>query len=140
MGFLANLNKISKEIKGGFVNGQMSSAIKYTMFNSKSVSSEPEMVTEHDGEHFYFDKHNSFIIRENKEGEVQKFKILEILNLEAQKEEDKETLFKTLKGSDVYSFTIKYGIPGVMSSLRITSSCSLWEPFEGQLAQVFNGH
>ena len=38
MGFLSNLNKISKEIKGGYVSGQMSGAIKYTLFESKIIS------------------------------------------------------------------------------------------------------
>ncbi len=140
MGFLANLNKISKEIKGGYLNGQMSSSIKYTMFNSKVVSEQENPSSEHDGENFYFDKHSSFIIHEKKNGAAEKFKILETINTEGQASLKGGTLFKTLKGSDIYSFCIEYAIPGVMSSIKVTSSSITWEPFEGQLAQVINTH
>lgn len=139
MGFLSNLNKISKEIKGGYVSGQMSGAIKYTLFESKVISESNPKPAIHDGENFYFDKHDSFIIREAEGREIEKFKILEKINL------DQETvpngiLIKTLKGSDIYSFMMQFAIPGVFKFMKVTSSDPTWEPFEGQVTQVMNAH
>ena len=118
----------------------MSSSVKYTMFNSKVVSEQESSSSKHDGDNFYFDKHSSFIIHEKKNGEAEKFKILETINIVDHEKLKDGALFKTLKGSDIYSFSIEYAIPGVMSFLKITSSCPLWEPFEGQLTQVVNMH
>ena len=136
MGFLTNLNKIKKEIKGGFVDGQMSSAIKYTMYSSNNLLESSLSDTTHDGENFYFDKFDSYIIREEKKGEVEKFKILEVIDQSSDTEISKT--YKTLKGSDIYSFKVKFAIPGVMNFLKITSSSEDWRPFEGQVTQVVN--
>ena len=136
MGFLTNLNKIRKEIKGGFVDGQMSSAIKYTMYDSTNLSESSTTNTTHEGENFYFDKFDSYIIREEKNGEVEKFKILEVIDQNTDTEIGKT--YKTLKGSDIYTFKVKFAIPGVMNFLKITSSSEDWNPFEGQVTHVVN--
>ncbi len=139
MGFLANLNKISKEIKGGYVSAQMSGAIKYTLFESKIISGTVSDITIHDGENFYFDKHDFFIIRERAGHEIEKFKILEKINVN-QESVPNGVLIKTLKGSDIYSFMMQFAIPGVFKFMKVTSSDPYWEPFEGRVTQVMNAH
>ena len=139
MGFLSNLNKISKEIKGGYVSGQMSGAIKYTLFESKAIPDGSSKSSNHDGENYYFDKHDSFIIREVANQEIEKFKILEKINVD-QESVPNGVIIKTLKGSDIYSFMMQFAIPGVFKFMKVTSSDPTWEPFEGQVTQVMNAH
>jgi hypothetical protein len=139
MGFLTNLNKISKELKGGWINGQMSASLKYTLFNAISITgNNANHGKNHEGENLYFDKLGTFIIVESANGETEKYKILE--KIELKEELDQGLLFKTLKGSDIYSFNLKMDSFNTLNFVRISSSDPHWETYEGSLKQAFNSH